>query len=126
MGPFLHIDPNDAGHKPFDLAVNMSAISKNTEAVALAFTDQFHCDTSGGTPYIHRVCRNGCLNLVRALVNMHGTDILSHTSCTSDKPLHVAAREGRVEVAMLLIEEYGAGSKHHKGRSLLVKWVILT
>ena len=35
-----------------------------------------HCDTKGGTPYIHTACERGWVNLVRALVQKHGTGIL--------------------------------------------------
>ena len=59
------------GRTPFDIAVNNSP-----ENLALVLMNEFHCDTNGGSPYIHTACERGWVNLVQALVEKHGTGIL--------------------------------------------------
>ena len=99
----------------------VTPFSSANVAVALALINEFDCDTFGGTSFIHPACRSGSLNLVRALVGKHGIGILNHCDSNGDTPLHKAARWGRKEVAMMLINEYHCDTsvKGHKGRSLL-------
>ena len=97
----------------------------DSEEVALALMNEFHCDTKGGTPYIHTACKRGWVNLVRALVQKHGTGILNHLVAsqyapTSTTVLHdvVAGGYGH-EVAVMLVKEFGLSLKDLEGRSIL-------
>ena len=45
--------------KLFDVAVN-----NHREEVAVVLMNEFHCDTKGGTPYIHTACERGWVHLV--------------------------------------------------------------
>ena len=100
-------------HTPFNMAV-----LNNKEEVALALMNEFHCDTKGGTPYIHRACERGSVNLVRALVQKHGTGIVTAKDGNGNTPLQAASMYGREHVVRLLIKEFG-NSIDHMGRSLL-------
>ena len=106
----------NTGSTHFDVAIN-----NNSEEVALALMTEFHCDTKGGTPYIHAACERGWVNLVRALVQKHGTAILTTRNDSCDTPLHVAAISGREDVVLSLIKKYGCDKsvKGYKGRTLL-------
>ena len=79
----------------------------------------------GGTPYIHTACEKGYVNLVRALVQRHGTGILKDDVTARDDegntPLHVAAISGKRETVLALVNEFGCNIsiKGYKGRSLL-------
>ena len=107
---------NESGNTPFDMAVN-----NNSEEMALVLMKKFHCNTKGGTPYIHTACERGWVNLVRALVQKHGTGILNHKFGVAT-PLHVVAKSDRYEVAVMLIKEFGSSVRDLQdiqGRSLL-------
>ena len=113
--------PADKSNRLFEMAVN-----HNKEEMAMAMMNEFHCDTKEGTPYINKACRRGWVNLVRALVQKHGTDILKKIDVTpgvneGNTPLHVAAMSGREDVVLSLINEFGCDVNvtGHLGRSLL-------
>ena len=112
----LKEDVNDNGNKLFDMALNNSS-----EEVAIALMNEFHCDTKGGTPYIHTACEKGLVKLVRALVQKHGSGILTARDDEGNTPLHVAALNGREDVVPSLINEFSCNVHvtGHLGRSLL-------
>ena len=93
---------DNEGRKPFDVA-----FYNRHEELALILMNEFHCDTKGGTPYIHTACQKGWVNLVRALLQKHGTGILNPDVVK------------RGEVAVMLVKEFGSSVKGHRGRSLL-------
>ena len=119
---------NRHGDASFDVAVN-----NHREEVAVVLMNEFHCDTKGGTPYIHTACERGWVNLVRALVQKHGTGILNHkfdmtrhvakattTTTTPTTPLYyITANTQGHEVAVMLSKEFGSSVKDLEGRSLL-------
>ena len=113
---------SNAGSTPFNSAMYSDYMN---EEVAVALMNEFHCDTKGGTPYIHTACEKGWVNLVRALVEKHGTGILKDDVTARDSkgntPLHVAAMSGREDVVLPLINEFGCDVNvtGHLGRSLL-------
>ena len=104
---------NNSGKAPID-----KAVINSREEVALAQMNEFHCDTKQGTPYyMHTACDRGWVNLVRALVQKHGTGILT---CTY--PLHNIVAEFekyRHKVAVMLVKEFGSSVKDLEGQSLL-------
>ena len=104
---------NKSGSTPFDMAVH-----NDSEEMALALMIEFHCDTKGGTPYIHTACERGWVNLVRALVQKHGTGILNYTFGVAT-PLHVVAKSHGHEVAVMLVKEFGSSVRDLQGRSML-------
>ena len=91
------------------------AINNNKEEVALALMNEFHCDTKGGTPYIHKACRSGWVNMVRALIQKHGTGILKddvNTSTDNGKTLFDAAVTSiNEEVPLALMNEFHCDTK---------------
>ena len=108
---------NNNGVTPFDMFM-----CDNSEKMALALMNEFHCDTKGGTPYIHTACKKGWVNLVRALVQKHGTGIVTTTrNDEGNAPFHVAAMSGREDVVLCLINEFDCDVNvtGHLGRSLL-------
>ena len=103
----------DNGNTPFDVAIN-----NHSEEVALAL-NEFHCDTKGGTPYIHTACKNGWVKLVQALVQKHGTDILKY-KVGETTLLHKIVRYSYLhKVAVMLIKKFGTDVKDLNGQSLL-------
>ena len=104
---------NKSGNTSFDMAV-----SRNSEEMALVLMNEFHCNTKGGTPYIHTACERGWVDLVRALVQKHGTDILNHKFGVTTS-LHVLAKSYGHKVALMLIKEFGSSVRDLKGQSLL-------
>ena len=97
------------GTTPFDTAVN-----NYSEKVALALINEFHCDTKGGKPYIHTASKRGWVNLVRALVQKHGTDILNYdvnTSTDNNSTLFGVAVNNSEEVALALMNEFNCDTK---------------
>ena len=90
------------GNTLFDVAVN-----NHREEVALVLMNEFHCDTKGGTPYIHTACERGWVKLVRALIQKYGTGILRYQSSTSSESgntlFDVAVDNKHEEVAMVLV-----------------------
>ena len=97
------------GKTPFDKAVE----GYDSEKVAVALISEFHCDTKGGTPYIHTACRKGWAALVRALVKKHGTGILKD-EYASKTPFDVAIQSyhsGGEEVALVLMNEFHCDTK---------------
>ena len=111
---------SNSGSTPFNMAVHGIAYNNN-EDVALALMNEFHCDTKGGTPYIHTACERGWVNLVRALVQKHGTDIVTAKDGNGNTPLHVVAMSGRRDVIQSLINEFSCDVNvtGQLGRSLL-------
>ena len=105
-----------SGSTPFDVAVN-----SNNDEMAVALINEFHCDTKGGTPYIHTACENGLVNLVRTLVQKHGTGIVTARDDEGNTPMHVAAMNGRENVAIFFVNKFGfdVHVTGHLGRSLL-------
>ena len=103
---------------PFDVAVR-----ERRDEVALVLMNEFHCETKGGTPYIHTACERGWVNLVRALVQKHGTNILNDITARDNEgntPLHAAAIAGSKDVFQFLIENgCDVNVTGHLGRSLL-------
>ena len=79
-------------------------------AMALTLMNEFDCDTFGGTPFIHKACSNGWLDLVRALVHKHGVGILNHCDGSGKTPLQEAVMCGWEEIAVVLITEYNCDS----------------
>ena len=65
----------------------------------------------GGTPYIHTACQKGLVNLVRALVQKHGTGILKDVNRRGYTPLDVALSNNKQEVAVVLINEFRCDTK---------------
>ena len=110
--------PDGNGNTPFDIAVK-----NNREAVALALANEFQCNTltKGGTPYIYTACERGWANLVRSMVQKHGTGIVTARDKEGNTPLHVAAMSGSKDVVLSLVNEFGCdiNVKGHLGRSLL-------
>ena len=110
----------DNSNKLFELAVK-----NNNEEVALVLMNEFHCDTKGGTPYIHTACKRGWITLVRALVRKHGTGILqaivTAKAIGGDPLLHKLAMRGQKDVVKVLINEFGCDVNvtGHLRRSLL-------
>ena len=94
----------DNGNTPFEVAVN-----NMKEAMAVVLVNEFHCDTKGGTPYIHTACERGWVNLVRALVQKHGIGILTDDATTSadngNTPFEVAVNNMKEEMAVVLVNE---------------------
>ena len=103
--------------KLFDMAVNNHM---DREEMAVFLMNEFHCDTKGGTPYIHTACERGWVSLIRALVQKHGTKILNARDKEGNTPPHLAANAGREDYVQFLI---GIGCDvnvtGHLGRSLL-------
>ena len=103
---------------PFDVAVR-----ERCDEVALVLMNEFNCETKGGTPYIHTACERGWVNLVRALVQKHGTNILNDITARDNEgntPLHAAAIAGRKDFVQFLIEiGCDVNVTGHLGRSLL-------
>ena len=89
-----------SGSTPFDVAVN-----KCNDKTAVVMLNEFHCDTKGGTPYIHKACQRGLVNLVRALVQKHGTGIVTARDDEGNTPLHVAIMSDGVDVVKTLIHD---------------------
>ena len=106
------------GHTLFDVAVKYKR-----EEVAVVLMNEFHCDTKGGTPYILTACERGWVNLVQALVQKHGTNILNDFTARDNEgntPLHAAAIAGSKDVVQFLIEiGCDVTVTGHLGRSLL-------
>ena len=105
------------GVTPFDMFMVY-----DSDKMALALMNEFHCDTKGGTPYIHTACRKGWVNLVRALVQKHGTGIVTTTrDGKGNTPFHVAAMGHSKDVILSLINEFDCDVNvtGHLGRSLL-------
>ena len=98
----------------------INVVAEN-EKVALALMSEFHCDTKGGTPYIHTACERGWVNLVRALIQKHGTSILTARDDEGNIPLHVAAMSGKEDAVLSLTNEFGCdvNATGLLGRSLL-------
>ena len=69
---------------------------------------------------LHSACRNGDMNLVRALIQECGVDATAPDN-DMNTPLHVAALAGKQEVTLALIKEFGcdADSKGAEDRSVL-------
>ena len=118
---YMHVVINK-DDTPFDVAVK-----HNSEELAVALMNEFYCSTKGGTPYIHTACRRGWVNLVRALVQKHGANIMNykrdvtyHNEKAPMTPLQkiVAERSGH-EVAVMLVKEFGSIVKDLNGLSLL-------
>ena len=83
---------DNEGKIPFDIAVNNSPYE---ELALVILMNKGNCDTKGGTPYIRSACRRGWVNLVKALVEKHGTGILKnyvlgwsllHLACSYNSP----------------------------------------
>ena len=107
------------------------AVNNNREEVALALMNEFHCDTKGGTPYIHTACKRGWLDLVRALVQKHGTGILNHNVgatqyyATVATPLHdVIAKRYGDEMVVMLHREFGSSVKNLDGQTIYCTWHV--
>ena len=108
---------SDDSDAPFDVAVDYYR-----EKVAVVLVNEFHWDAKGGIPYIHTACERGWVNLVRALVQKHGTGILTARDDEGDTSLHIiAAMRNRRDLVLSLINEFGCDVNvtGHLGRSLL-------
>ena len=96
---------NIEGSTSFDLAVSSIAVANNCEEVAVALINEFNCDTKGGTPYMHKLCKQGWVNLVRALVQKHGTNILmDNYADNGNTPFDIAVNNHSEEMALALNE----------------------
>ena len=95
----------NTGITAFEMAVN-----SNNEQLALVLMNEFQCDTKGGTPYIHTACKRGWVNLVRALVQKHGTGILKN-DCMYTSAFDMAVDNNREEVAVVLMNEFHCDTK---------------
>ena len=83
------------------------AVQNGKEDVALALINEFGCDTNirgrYGTTVLNSACRRGCVALVRTLICDHNADV----DAQDNTPLHVAAANGKEDVALALINEFG-------------------
>ena len=91
---------------PFDMAVN-----SDRKEVAMALINEFHCDTKEGTPYIHKACEQGWVDLVRALVQKHGISILKDDENSCNALFDVAVINNREEMAVALMNEFHCVNK---------------
>ena len=99
-----------------------TAVKNNSEEVAMAVVNELNCDTKESIrDYMHIACKRGWVNLVRALVQKHGTGILTARDDEGDTPLHIAVMNGREYLVLALINEFGCDVNvtGHLGRSLL-------
>ena len=104
------------GHTPLQSA----AYNGQVEAV-LALINEFGCDanvrdSSGRTllhttcaPMLQNTCEGGCLNLVRTLIRDHNADVNARDDCNTT-PLHLAARAGKEDIAIALINEFSCST----------------
>ena len=80
------------------------------EEVALLLIKEFGCDPNIkgylGRSLLHDACGGGSVGLVRTLILQHNADLNARDDENST-PLSVAAAEGKEEVALLLIKEFG-------------------
>ena len=94
------------GSTLFDMAVN-----NYREEDTVVLMNECHCDTKGGTPYIHTACKRGWVHLVRALAQKHGSDILKGVNTHGETVFDVAVRYHREEVAVVLMNEFHCDTK---------------
>ena len=106
---------NNGGDTSFDLAVFNT---NSCEEVAVALMNEFHCDTKWGSLYIIMACKRNWVNLVRALVQKHGTGILKYTAGGTTL-LRDIVRYSRYELAVMLVKEFGTSVRDLEGQSLL-------
>ena len=71
--------------------------------------------------HLHSACAGGCVALVRTLLHDHNADVNAQDN-DNNTPLHVAAANGKEDVALALINEFGCdtnirGSEY--GRTVL-------
>ena len=93
--------------------------------MALALINEFGCDTSikgfNGRSLLHSACQGGSVSLVRTLIQEHNADTNAESNDQNNTPLHIAASNGKEEVALALINEFGCDTsiKGFNGWSLL-------
>ena len=90
------------------------AARQGKDEVVFALITEFGCDTrvkgKYGQTVLHCACESGNISLVRTLILKHNA-----RDDHNDTPLHIAARQGKDEVAFALIAEFGCDTKV-KGR----------
>ena len=98
---------NNQGSTPFDVAID---VRKSNEKLVLALMNEFHCDTKGGTPYIHTACKRNWASLIQALVQKYGIGVLKDyvntTVNNSNKLFELAVRNNMEELGLALMNEF--------------------
>ena len=101
------------------------AAANGEEDVALTLINEFGCDTNirgrDSRTLLHSACEGGCVPLVRTLIRDHNADVNAQDK-SNDTPLHVAAaRYGKEDVALALINEFGCDTnvRGHRGQTIL-------
>ena len=92
--------------------------------VSLSLINEFGCDPQlkgfNGRSLLHDACQGGNVTLVQTLIREHKADISARDD-TNNIPIVIAARYGKLEVALCLINEFGYDTNLRgiDGRSLL-------
>ena len=103
-----------------------TAAKYGKEDFALALINEFGCDTNirgwDGRTMLHSACAGlgGCVALVRTLIHDHNADVNAQDN-SKDTPLHMAAANGKEDVALALINEFGCETniRGRDGRTML-------
>ena len=103
-----------SGCTPFDEAVN-----NYNDKVAVVLMNEFHYDTKGGTPYIHTACEKGLVNLVQALIQKHGTGVVTARDDEGNTPLHLAIVSGRAVKTLICDGKADVTARDDKGNTPL-------
>ncbi len=107
-----------------DTPLHVAALG-GKEEVALALIQDFNCDVDVcgflGRSLLHSACAGGNVSLVETLIREYKADIDDKDNGNNDTPLHMAALNGRREVALALINDFDCDSnvRGSLGRSLL-------
>ena len=89
---------DDQNNTPLDVAALYGK-----EEVALSLLNEFSCDPNGA---LHNACKGGSVNLVRTLIRDFNPDVNARDN-ENYTPLVVAVSNGKAEVALTLINDFG-------------------
>lgn len=86
-----------------------TAALHNKEDIVLMLIEEMGCDvnvTSQSRYFLHSSCQGCTVNLVRILINKYRFDINARDE-KNNTPVHLAALNGKNEIVVALIEEFG-------------------
>ena len=107
----------------------MLAARKAHDSIVIALLLEFKCPVNArdgnGKSVIHHACAGGSVNLLRALILSHKADCNALDE-DGNTPLRIAAYEDNLEIAQLLIEEFGCDPRAgNAGQMLLFRAIAV-